>query len=228
MRRAEVLLAGLLVWPLPTFAAFIPENQQNTLTVTFNVSPQGDDAGDGTATRPFKTLTRAQQAVRTANAEANVIVVLNDGIYRLAEPLEFRPADGGQGGTVVTWQAAAGAAPVIAGSISVSKWKLHDGSRHIYVADIPVNADAREIWVNERLAKRPSIEIPRAAVEFSADGIVLLDAKYDYLARLPAQQRLEVQSTGWFTNRLSPVQSVVGRKLLMQQPAWDNNTWALG
>jgi len=34
-----------------------------------------------------------------------------------------------------------------------------------------------------------------------------------------------VQSTGWFTNRMSPVQSVAGRKLLMQQPAWDNNTW---
>jgi hypothetical protein len=45
MRRAEVLLAGLLAWPLLTFAAFISENQQSTPNVTFNVSPQGDDAG---------------------------------------------------------------------------------------------------------------------------------------------------------------------------------------
>ena len=51
------------------------------------------------------------------------------------------------------------------------------------------------------------------------------DPHYDYLADLPAQHRIEVQSTGWFTNRISPVNKIVGRKLLMQQPAWDNNTW---
>src|SRR6185369_15133580 len=128
------------------------------------VSLQGDDAGDGTTARPFRTLARAQQAVRSVNAKANVIVMLGDGIYRLVEPLSFRAADGGQGGTVVTWQAAPGAAPVIAGSISVSRWKLHDRARQLYVADIPASADAREIWINDRLAKRPSIEIPRAAV----------------------------------------------------------------
>ena len=36
-----------------------------------------------------------------------------------------------------------------------------------------------------------------------------------------------MQSTGWFTNRLSPVKKIIGRKLLMQQPAWDNNTWGI-
>ncbi len=159
------------------------------------------------------------------NATADAVVLLGEGVYRLADPLQFGAADGGQNGTTVTWQAAPGASPVIAGSVSVGAWKLHDAARQIYVADIPAGSDARQVWVNDRLAKRASIEIPRSAVEFTAEGIQLLDAKYDYLARLPAQQRLEVQSTGWFTNRLSPVQSVVGRKLVMQQPAWDNNTW---
>jgi hypothetical protein len=140
MRRAEVLVASLLAWPLLAFAAFIPENQQDTPTITFNVSPRGDDAGDGTATRPFKSLTRVQQAVRTVNTKANVIVVLGDGIYRLTEPLQFRAADGGQGGTAVTWQADPGASPVIAGSISVGQWKVHDAARHLYVADIPIGA----------------------------------------------------------------------------------------
>ena len=51
------------------------------------------------------------------------------------------------------------------------------------------------------------------------------DPQFEYLAELPAQHRIEVQSTGWFTNRLSPVKKIIGRKLLMQQPAWDNNTW---
>jgi hypothetical protein len=223
--RAATVVVVVLMWASLTGATFIPENQRSTATLTLNVSPQGDDAGDGTPARPLKTLARAQQAVRAVNAQANVVVMLGDGVYRLTEPLHFAAADGGQAGATVTWQAAPGASPVLAGSVRVTGWKLHEASRHIYVADIPLGADPRQIWVNDRLMKRASLEIPRSAVEFTSEGITLLDAKYDYLARLPAQQRLEVQSTGWFSNRLSPVQSVLGRRLLMQQPAWDNNTW---
>jgi hypothetical protein len=175
--------------------------------------------------RPFKSLKRAQHAVRSANNGADVTVVLDDGIYRLTEPLHFRAADGGQGGSRVVWQAAANASPVIAGSIPIVGWKVHDEKREIYVADIPAGADSRQLWVNDRLAKQASIELVRATVEFDADGMIINDPKFDYLAELPAQHRIEVQSTGWFTNRLSPVKTIIGRKLLMQQPAWDNNTW---
>jgi hypothetical protein len=211
--------------PASSFAGFVPDNVRNVPTVTFNVSPQGDDAGDGSAARPFKTLTRAQQAVRSANASANVVVVLADGMYRLTNPLHFTVADGGQDGNSVVWQAAPNASPVIAGSMPVTGWKLSDAERHIYVFDVPVGADTRQLWVNNRLAQPASIEIDRKSVEFNAEGLVINDPKYDYLASLPAQHRIEVQATGYFTNRLSPVKSIAGRKLLMQQPAWDNNTW---
>ena len=206
-------------------AAFIPENQRTLPTVVFNVSPTGDDAGDGSAARPFRSLLRAQQAVRSANTHSNVVVVLHDGIYRLEEPLHFRSADGGQGGTTVSWQSAEGASPVIAGSVPVNGWRMHDARREILVADVPAGTDTRQLWVNDRLVKPGSVEIQRSAVEFDSDGMVIKDPAYDYLADLPAQHRIEVHSTGWFTNRVSPIQAVVGRKLLMQQPAWDNNTW---
>jgi hypothetical protein len=222
-----VRIWALVIAALPVIctAAFIPENQRRIPTITIHVSPLGDDAGDGSASRPFKTLTRAQGAARGANADADVVVELADGIYRLDEPLHFRASDGGQAGTHVVWQAAQGASPVIAGSVSVAGWKLHDQAHHIYVADIPVGMDSRQVWVNDRLAKPASIELNRASVSFDAEGMTINDPKFDYLAALPAPHRLEVQSTGWFTNRMSPVQSIVGRKLVMQQPAWDNNTW---
>jgi hypothetical protein len=222
MRSAAVVLMAL---PAIGLGALVPDNQRNVATITFSVSPQGDDAADGSAARPFRTLTRAQQAVRSVNSNANVVVVLADGIYRLADPLHFTAEDGGQGGNSVTWQAAPNAAPVIAGSTPVTGWKLSDAARQIYVADVPAGSDTRQIWVNNRLAKPASIEIARSKVEFTVDGMVINDPQYDYLAGLPAQQRIEVQATGYFTNRLSPVKSIVGRKLLMQQPAWDNNTW---
>jgi hypothetical protein len=221
----RLMVCVLAAWPAVCAAAFIPENQRQIPTLTIYVSPHGDDAGDGSEGRPFLTLARAQRAVRAANVNADVNVVLADGIYRLSEPLHFRATDGGQAGTHVVWKAAANASPVIAGSMSVTGWKLHDAERQIYVADIPVGVDSRQIWVNGRLAKLASIELPRASVKFDADGMTIDDARYDYLSGLPAPWRIEVQSTGWFTNRLSPVRKITGRKLLMQQPAWDNNTW---
>ena len=229
MNRLQYIKSGVLcllaAWPAFCVAAFIPENQRQFTVVTIHVSPRGDDAGDGSQARPFKSLIRAQQAVRSANNGADVTVVLADGVYRLTEPLHFRTADGGQGGGRVVWQAAANASPVIAGSIPVTGWKMHDEKRQIYVADIPAGVDSRQLWVNDRLANLASIEVRRATVAFDADGLVIDDPQFDYLAKLPAQHRIEVQSTGWFTNRLSPVKKIIGRKLLMQQPAWDNNTW---
>jgi hypothetical protein len=219
------LFLALCMWSSIGAAAFIPENQRTLPTVTINVSPTGDDAGDGSAARPFRTLPRAQQAVRSVNTEANVVVVLHDGIYRLGEPLHYRSADGGQDGTTVIWQAAEGASPVIAGSVPVNAWRIHETRREILVADVPAGADTRQLWVNDRLVKPGAIEMQRSAVEFEPDGIVIKDATYNYLADLPDQHRIEVHSTGWFTNRMSPVQSIVGSKLLMRQPAWDNNTW---
>jgi hypothetical protein len=37
--------------------------------------------------------------------------------------------------------------------------------------------------------------------------------------------RLEIEATGFFTDRFSPVASIDGAKVTMRQPAWDNNTW---
>jgi hypothetical protein len=221
----KILVCFVAASPVICAAVSIPENQRRIPTVSIYVSPHGDDAGEGSASRPFKTLVRAQRAASAANTGADVVVELADGIYRLDEPLHFRAADGGQAGTRVVWQAAAGASPVIAGSVPVTGWKLHDQERRVYVADIPVGMDSRQIWVNDRLAKPASIALNRASVGFDADGMTINDPQYDYLAALPAQHRIEVQSTGWFTNRVSPVKSIVGRKLVMQQPAWNNNTW---
>lgn len=194
-------------------------------SVVIAVSPSGSDTGPGTVETPFRSLERAQQAVRTINADHNVTVQLADGVYRLARPLLFTALDGGRNGHYVSWAAAAGASPVISGAIPVTGWTLFDKERQIYVADIPQGVDSRQLWVNDKLASRASVEIPRSAVEFTMDGIAIKDAHYDYLAKLPDQDRLEIESTGFFTDRFSPVEKVVGRTLVMKQPAWDNNIW---
>jgi hypothetical protein len=219
--RRGLTLALIMLAASACIAAHKPEKDVLTLAV----SPHGSDTATGTPDAPFLTLQHAQVAVRLINGEHNVHVVLSDGVYRLSQPLIFTAEDGGRNGYRVTWMAADGAHPVISGATPVTGWKLFDKQRQIYVADIPIGLDSRQLWVNDELAKRTSLEIKRADVTFTAQGIVLKDPKLGYLAKLPDQNRMEITATGFFTRRVSPVERIDGQTLVMKQPAWNNNIW---
>jgi hypothetical protein len=220
--------AALILVLLSTLAAHAAKKPRPEPFV-IAVSPAGDDANAGTREKPFRTLTRAQAEVRLHNTGCDVAVELASGTYRLTAPLLFTAADGGQNGHTVTWQAApdlsSEQAPVLSGAISVTGWKLFDRTRNLYVADTPKGLDTRQLWVNNHLAHRASMELPRADVSFTANGIEWKNARYDFLAKLPHQNRIEVEATGFFTDRFSPVAKIEGRTLTMQQPAWNNNIW---
>ncbi|MFZ1940156.1 MAG: right-handed parallel beta-helix repeat-containing protein [Terracidiphilus sp.] len=193
--------------------------------VVIAVSPNGDDGGPGTPEKPYKTLKRAERAARETNSDHDVTVELGDGDYRISEPLFFAERDGGQNDHLVIWAAASNAHPVIDGGIQVTGWKLYDKDRRIYVADTPKGLDSRQLWVDGELAERAGIEVPRSEVTFTPEGFTFKDASFDYLAKLPDEDRMEIDATGFFTERVSPVERVDGRTLVMKQPAWSNNTW---
>ncbi len=188
------------------------------------VSPSGDDKAAGDRDHPFRTLERAQTAVRAANTRGDVIVSLADGVYSLSKPLVFTAADGGQNQFVVTWKAADSAHPVLSGGVAVTGWQVHDAAKNIYVADTPKGVDSRQLWVNDKLAARAGVEIPRSKFTFTETGMTVDDPAVDALAGGDAS-RVELEATGFFTSRFSPVKSVSGRTLTMQQPAWANNIW---
>ena len=210
--------ASLLAAP-PSQAAKKP-----TDFITIAVSPTGDDNADGTTAHPFKTLERAQKAVRFSNESHDVHVQLADGIYRLDRTLVFTALDGGRNGHKVVWTAAPDAHPVISGAQPVTGWKLFDAAKQIYVADTPIGLDTRQLWVNDQLVKTASIELTRSAVTFTRQGLVLKDPKYDSYLK-PGPSRLELTATGFFTARIAPVDRVEGHTLVMKQPSWDNNLW---
>lgn len=193
--------------------------------VTIAVSPKGNDNAAGTVEAPFLTIERAQIAVRELDSDHDVIVIIAGGTYRLVQPLIFAAQDGGRNGHHVLWTAAEGEHPVISGAIPVTGWKVFDKQKGIYVADTPVGLDTRQLWINDRLAKRTSVEIKRSDVTFTAQGIVFKDAKYDYLSKLKDQDRAEIDARGFFTNRISPIAKFDGHTLIMKQPAWNNNIW---
>ena len=59
----------------------------------------------------------------------------------------------------------------------------------------------------------------------TSTGLRFTNSALSYLNNLANQNRVEVESVGSFTDRYSPVQSISGNFITMQQPAWNNNTF---
>lgn len=209
---------------LAAAAALLSASTAMAQTV-IHVGPAGDDRNPGTKAAPVRSLERAQALVRAKNAKQDVTVVLADGRYQLTAPLIFRRADGGQNGKRVEWRAAPGAKPMITSGIEVAGFTSYDEERRVYVANTPKGLDTRQIWVNGTVAERPWIELKSSDVKFGPNGFEITNPKYDYVGKLARPDRLELEATGFFTDRYSPVKSIAGTKVTMQQPAWDNNTW---
>lgn len=190
-----------------------------------HVSPAGDDAANGSAVHPIRSLERAQAMVRAANARGDVHVLLADGTYRIEKPLIFRAADGGQRGHSVEWRAEAGASPTLSGGMRVTGFRPFDADRRIWVADVPKGLDARQLWVDDQLAERAWIEIKPSDIAFGPDGFDIVNADLAWVSQVKRPERMEMEATGFFTDRYAPVASIAGRHVTMQQPAWDNNNW---
>ena len=198
-------------------------NPPAPVPVAIYVSPQGSDDGDGSRERPFRSLPRAKAAVRTFNRDHDVTVRIADGTFRLDAPLRFSTDDGGHNGFTVRWEGEEGTHPVISGGVRVTGWRLADARRGIWSAVIPAGADTRQLIVNGRLARRAAIEVPRRAFEFHDWGLEIVDPAWRFLADLPGQSSIEVEGTGWFTDRHAMVARIEGPRILMQQPGWRNN-----
>jgi hypothetical protein len=87
------------------------------------VSPSGNDSGDGSVAKPFRTLQRAQVAARQvlAKGEAGVAVELAAGGYRLDKPLTLTNADSG---SVYRSRDGIGKAHLV-GSAPILGWQVH-------------------------------------------------------------------------------------------------------
>jgi hypothetical protein len=202
--------AGAAVTAAPAQAAAAP-------VARIVVSPGGGDSLD--------SLTRAQQLARTLSQHADVVVELAGGTYHLSAPLTFTAADSGRNGHTVTWQALPGQTPVLSGGQRVTGWTQHDPTANIWVAKVPQGSDSRQVYVDGALAPRAAITIARGDVKVTTTGLTIVNPALDYLATLPEQNRIEVESQNSFTDRYAPVQSISGTTITMQQPAWNNNNW---
>ncbi|MFD5464971.1 ricin-type beta-trefoil lectin domain protein [Kitasatospora sp. NPDC127059] len=196
-----------------------------TPTTTLYVAPTG--SGSSCSAAAPCSLTQAKASVEALNAgmTGDIVVQLAGGTYRLTAPLTLGAADSGGNGHRVIWQAAPGASPVLSGGQQVTGWSLKDSANNIYAAPVPAGTDSRQLYVDGTLAPRAAIPISRDDVSITASGMTIVNPALNYLASLPQQHRIELESRNSFTDRFAPVQSISGTTVTMQQPAWNNNNW---
>ncbi len=107
----------------------------------------------------------------------------------------------------------------------IARWRLWNRERNIFVADVPRGLTARQLWCDDRMLPMASVELSRKDWSFTRRGMVLHNSANRQLAALQHARGLEIRATGFFTERISPVERVAGDELIMRQPAWDNNLW---
>ena len=130
----------------------------------FYVAPNGNDRNSGRVADPFRTLERAQTAVRAVrnSMNADVIVHVAGGTYRLEKPLQFDPEDSGFKGHRIIYEAKPGETPVFTSLRPVTGWRLRDAARKIYAAKVG-NLDFRQFYIDGKMAtpaRWPNVATP--------------------------------------------------------------------
>ena len=101
-------------------------------TVTFYVSPRGDDAAEGTKASPVKTISRAVNLSRGVKSDAKREIVVGDGEYEIAEPVRIGADD-----CDLTIRAEHPGKAVVTGKVRLKGWTQDPEDARFFVAELP-------------------------------------------------------------------------------------------
>ena|GEM_PF-446553 len=155
-----------------------------TQPIHIHVSAAAHGKADGTAARPYSTLTAARDALRKlkrrGKIKSPVRVLVAPGVYRLTAPLVFTPEDGGTARCPVTW-AGHGGRPLLSGARVITGWSEGQiNGRPCWQAVLPEVAAGRwwftQLFVNGR--RRLRARLPKSGF-FRFTGVPAAEAKLD-------------------------------------------------
>lgn len=119
-------LSTLRVWCLGLLGLWVSSSGlvMAATTATFVVSPDGDDRNPGTEAAPFRSILRAQQALRPGIEQmtSDVTILLRGGTYELDETLRFDHRDSGANGFRVVYRSFPGEEAIVSGGSAITGW----------------------------------------------------------------------------------------------------------
>ena len=231
LRKKLFWISGALVIALVligTSSAVAAPATLKAASLTLYVSPSGNDANPGTQSAPIQTLQHAQQLVRAANQQmsGDIQVNLENGLYRLTQPLALNSADSGMNGHNVIWSAAPNARPVLSGAIQIKGWSQFNAAKNIWVAQAPSGLQTRQLYVNGTRAVRASGSVPvtltQTATGYTASAATLAGWKNPSGAT-PTLEFVYAGGTGPWAEPRCPVGSISGTTITMANPCWNNS-----
>lgn len=175
----------------------------------FHVAPTGDDAAQGSAEAPFRSLERARDAIRAARKEAAssdpVTVVVHPGVYLLAKSFWLTKPDGGTAEAPVVYRSAEPGRAILRGSVPITGFKPVGGG--------VLTADVKPAGLGGKPFK-----------------LLFWNGRRMEMARYPNIDPANPFETGWAFTAAEPVPAEaikrVGPKRIMRLAAADRRTWA--
>jgi len=226
------LLGLLIILPACSASPHAVAESQSTI----HVSPSGNDADPGTASRPILTLAHARDLVRAMNANmtTDITVELESGTYRLDQPLTLDAADSGSNGHNVIWSGDPASPPVISGAVRVTGWKLIDPSKNLWSAPAPAGlTNTRQLYVNGvrafRARGRLPVDLTKTPEGYTTSSDVMShwrnqsDIEFVYTGGNAIWSEPSMGLGGW-TEPRCPVDHMDGTTITMAQPCWNNST----
>ena len=151
MKKIFTSLFTLIIFanPLTVYATdYTPRNPHNLY-----VSPTGNDNNSGTLAQPFRTISRAQNVVRTLNSNmsGDIVINLRGGYYQLSAPLNLDVRDSGSNGYYVIYRSYPGETVLISGGKAITAWQQEGNKWKTYVGP---GQSPRQLYVNNVRATR--------------------------------------------------------------------------
>lgn len=227
---AALLAGSIAAAPTPAVAAD---------GIALYVSPQGDDAGNGSIQSPFRTIEHARDIVRGLNdsMNADITVYLRGGTYAVDSTIEFTSEDSGTNDHRITYAAYEGEQPIFEAGKTVTGWSPVSGNiwkaplsradklRSLYVDGNRFQMASKWVWANECQGR---YTVTAGQAPWAWESGQECDGSSYGLDAIPAiprnQQDVEVMTQTTWQTAITGVREVTTtedgsqRKLLYQQP----------
>lgn len=194
----------------------------------------GADSNDGKSPeQAFKTIQKAQETIREMeHQESDIYVNISGGIYRLNESLKFSSEDSGKDDYKVIYQNASEEEVIIAGSIQVTDWIIHDAEKNIYKTNVPENIYSRNLFIDGEKATRAQERISDAFVLHDAGFQLPATGKFSEMAEWENPTDIEISQTVVWTEQRGSVSSIEDGVIHMKPVFWRSTRrlagWGIG